>query len=477
MYYLLNERYRLCGWDKLPYAVVDRKYGSACVVTKPVMDTLDLCNGKIDFSIPLISNEQRDIAQELLKEGIICQCEPGAELKNIQKYRLYDNRYMQTVHWSVTGRCNCKCKHCYISGADDKYGELSHNDVMKIIDDMGNCGVLNCTLTGGEALIRSDFWDIVDGILERDIRIFRIYSNGFLVNETFLNGLKERGISPEINMSFDGTGTHDWLRGITGAEKAVRKAFLLCRDMGIPTGAEMCLWKGNSHTLRQSINDLADMGCSNLKVTPVTNTGAWKEGGYGETDSLSEEELFSTFYEYLDDFYEDLPRMLVHLGGFFLADGNNPDHFSLPAVHCYNDPLRASICVHARNDLYISAEGRAETCMAMSSMPAEFQSKFPLIQERGLKECLTDSAYMKLIDTRSEEIIERNEKCRACRYRTVCLGGCRAGAVMYHPEEILSSDEMVCKMYRDGWVSKIIDKVTKLQPNAKSVEAEIYKKM
>ena len=142
MYYLLNEQYRLCGWEKLPYAVVDRKYGKPFFVNKQVMDTLEMCNGKIDFSIPIITDEQRELANQLVKEGVISETTNGAELKVIQKYRLYNNRYMNTIHWSVTGRCNCKCKHCYMSAADAKYGELSHEDIMKIVDDMGNCGVL-----------------------------------------------------------------------------------------------------------------------------------------------------------------------------------------------------------------------------------------------------------------------------------------------------------------------------------------------
>lgn len=56
-----------------------------------------------------------------------------------------------------------------------------------------------------------------------------------------LDALEARGIRPEFNMSFDGVGTHDWLRGIDGAERDVERAFLLCRERGFPTGAEMRL--------------------------------------------------------------------------------------------------------------------------------------------------------------------------------------------------------------------------------------------
>ena len=477
MYYLLNERYRLCGWEKLPYAIIDRKYGRAQFVNKFILDTLEMCNGKIDFSIPIITDDQRKLVEQLVKEGVVSECEKGSELKEKQKYIFYNNRYMNTVHWSITGKCNCKCKHCYMSAPDAKYGELTHEQIMKIVNDMGNCGVLRCTLTGGEALVRSDFWDIVDGLLEREILITQIYSNGFLVNEKFLDELEKRGIHPEINMSFDGTGHHDWLRGIPGAEQAVRKAFLLCQKRGFPTGAEMCLWKDNAGSLRESINNLTQMGCRSLKVNPISDTGAWKDGNYGNALSMTEDEVFNVYYEYIDSFYQDLPNILVHLGGFFYADGGEPDFYELPAVHIYENPMRASMCVHARNTMYISAEGRAETCMGMASMSDEFQNQYPLVQEMGLRDCLVDSSYMKLIDTRVEEIIARNEKCIDCKYKSLCLGGCRASAMMFHRDDVLAVDEMTCKIYRDGWLTKIIDKISKLRPEAVCYGVEEYLKV
>ena len=129
MYYLLNERYRLCGWEKLPYAIIDRKYGRAQFVNKFILDTLEMCNGKIDFSIPIITDDQRKLVEQLVKEGVVSECEKGSELKEKQKYIFYNNRYMNTVHWSITGKCNCKCKHCYMSAPDAKYGDGNFIDI------------------------------------------------------------------------------------------------------------------------------------------------------------------------------------------------------------------------------------------------------------------------------------------------------------------------------------------------------------
>lgn len=43
-----------------------------------------------------------------------------------------------------------------------------------------------------------------------------VMSNGLLMNERVLDEFEKRGIKPEFNMSFDGIGCHDWLRGIPG---------------------------------------------------------------------------------------------------------------------------------------------------------------------------------------------------------------------------------------------------------------------
>lgn len=466
MRYILNANYQLRGWEKLPYAIVDTKNDEVIFLDEFTFDTLNLCNGKIDFSSPLISEGMRKTASDLEEEGLVRKSEGTDILTENQKYRFYDNRFMKHIHWSITGRCNCRCKHCYMSAPDAKFGELSHDDIFKIIDEMESCGIISCSLTGGEALVRDDFEEIISTIVSKGINITQIYSNGLLVNQSLLNLLDKYDIHPEINMSFDGSGSHDWLRGINGAENAVRNAFLLCKDRGFPTGAEMCIWKGNETKLKETIHDLAEMGCNSVKITPVTDTGLWKDNGYGEDYSLTAEEIFQTYFDYLDDFYAELPQIAVQLGGFFFADGRYPLNYQLPMIHNADNPLRTSICLHARSNMYISAEGRALTCMGLSGMSEDFQSVYPLVQEVGLKKCLTDSRYMELINTRVEAVIEHNDQCKNCEYKDICLGGCRASAMADGNEDILLADRMACLFFRGGWADRIHDKVLRLHPDA-----------
>ena len=275
MYYRLKDNYILRGWDKLPYALVNTETGQASFLNYQEFKAIEYCNGNIDFSLPFISSIVKSIIHKAERDKIIEPCEKDHSITPNQEYKRYSSPYVRTAHWSITGKCNYKCRHCYLSSPDVNSHELSHEDIMKIINELEDCGIMNVTLTGGEPLIRSDFLDIVDALRERNIRIHQIYSNGSLVNKRLLTELDNRNIHPEFSMSFDGVGCHDWLRGITGAERLVDNAFALCRDMGFKTSCEMTLHRGNMHTIRDSINHLAGLGVRAVKVTPAIEKGEW----------------------------------------------------------------------------------------------------------------------------------------------------------------------------------------------------------
>lgn len=464
MYYKLNPEFMLRGWQKLPYALV-QKNGGTSFITQKEMQALQLCNGKIDTSLPLIPQEIRDMLPEIEKNGVITRCEQGDSISPEQEYKLYPARYIRTAHWSITGKCNYRCKHCYMSAPDAKLGELGHDTVMSIVQQLIDCGVREVSLTGGEPLVRRDFMEIVDALLAGGIEITTIYSNGKLVTDKLLDELDARGIHPEFNMSYDGTeGWHDWLRGIPGAGQIAEDTFRRCRDKGFPTGAEMCIHNGNKHLLRDTVNRLGELGCRSLKTTPISNVGAWKEGGYGE--SISMQELYQLYLDYIPHYYEDGMPLSLQLGGFFSASPRRPDEYNIPAMKSCSNPDKTCVCSHARMVMYISAEGRALPCMALSGM--DIQQEFPLIPELGLSKCITDSRYMRLIDTRATEILEHNPECKECEYAMRCLAGCRASALETTPDDILAPDKATCGLFKGGWVEKIREIMQCIRPDCRS---------
>ena len=466
MFYKLKKNFLLRGWKKLPYALVDKNKRDPVFITAKEMRALELCNGQIDLSLPLISQEIRDMIPLIEKNGVIEPCEQGDAINPEQAYKCYPARYIRTAHWSITGHCNYRCKHCYMSAPDAKFGELSHEEIMSIVQQLIDCGVREVSLTGGEPLVRKDFMEIVDALLAGGIHICTIYSNGKLVTDQLLDQLAERGIHPEFNMSYDGTeGWHDWLRGIPNAGKIAEDAFLRCKEKGFPTGAEMCIHQGNKHLLRDTVNKLAELGCRSLKTNPISNVGAWKEGGYGESISL--QEMYQLYFDYIPHFYEDGMPLSLQLGGFFSASPNRPEKYDIPSMKNCSNPDKTCVCGHARMVMYISAEGRTLPCMALSGM--DIQQEYPLIPEIGLAKCITDSRYMELIDTRATTVLEHNPECQTCAHALQCLCGCRASALETSPTDILAPDMAICGIFKGGWPEKIKDLMKTILPEKKPV--------
>ena len=115
--------------------------------------------------------------------------------------------------------------------------------------------------------------------------------------------------------------------------------------------------------------------------------------------------------------------------------------------------------------MYISAKGRALPCMALSGM--DIQAEIPLIPEIGLAQCITDSRYMRLIDTRATEVLEHNPECKSCKHALQCLAGCRASALENNHVDILAIDPATCAIFKGGWVEKIHRVMKTIDPQMK----------
>lgn len=461
-YYRLKDDFILRGWDKLPYAAVNVRTFNPEFMDRRKSNALKLCTGTIDTSLAFIPEDCRLAIQELLNDGIIEECQKGHGLSEQQQYRKFPVRFVHQVHWSITGKCNYKCRHCYLSAPEAKYGELSRDTIMSIIPQLKECDIMRVSLTGGEPLVRPDFLEIVDSLIEHGIHITQIYSNGALVNEELLRELDRRKIHPAFVMSYDGEGWHDWLRGIPGAEEIVNKAFALCRDKGFPTSAEMCLHKHNIHTIRASVNHLASLGVGSLKIASVSDSGDWTTNGESEsTPSL--DETFRAFEKYIPEYYADNMPLEINLSLAFTASPDKPEMFMIPGwaekVDC-----DACICGCARNVIYISPEGRVMPCMPMAG--TKIQDKMPLIQEEGLAHCINDSFWFELVNIRRRDFFAVHPECKSCSAFGHCDGGCRADALMYDSENYMGMSEMTCEFLRGGWPQRIASAVHSVRPDA-----------
>ena len=243
------------------------------------MKWLMRCDGAHDLEPESLDEEGQRLFHELQERGVIRKAWLGEYLAPEQEYRVYPAQYKREAHWSITGACNLRCRHCFMSAPSAKHGVPSFDQVVSIADQLAECGVFQVGLTGGEPLTRKDFLDIIDLLNEREIGIDCIYTNGRLVDEAFLDGLDERGVHPPFQLSFDGVGCHDFLRGIPGAEERTLSALRLLRDRGHPVNVSMCLHRGNRHSLRETVRLMASLGVRSMKLSSIFGFGRMDPAG------------------------------------------------------------------------------------------------------------------------------------------------------------------------------------------------------
>ncbi len=74
-------------------------------------------------------------------------------------------RGIYEFHWELTGKCNLNCVYCYNSATNTKeYNaqELSFEEIKRLVEETKDYGTRLFTISGGEALLRPDFFEVMD---------------------------------------------------------------------------------------------------------------------------------------------------------------------------------------------------------------------------------------------------------------------------------------------------------------------------
>lgn len=454
MFYRLKKFYVLRGWEKMPWVLVERPKNNIRTLSKEMFQVLLLCDGETNLDRNILDDVLEKELKKCEEEGIIEASFEACPLETDQYYKYYQNRYVKMIFWSVTGKCNFQCRHCYMDAPDAALGELSTKEALDLIDQMADCGVLRVDITGGEALVRKDIWQLIDHILDYKMTIGIFYSNGWLLDEKVLDEFDKRKIKPQISVSFDGVGWHDWMRGTHGAEDAAIKALNLCKERGFKTDVQMCIHRGNLKSLPQTIEALHAAGVNKLKVSNIMLTDLWRR--HSEGNALSQEEYIEAMIEYISQYLKtEKPLEKLTLSGIIHIYHDKPYELAVRQYDGTEEALGCYLCSITRWYCYITPDGRLLPCLPMTASPSSDQERFPKIQDIGLKKGLNDSFYMQFVNTRVKDLLEVNEECRDCTYKLKCGGGCRAMALMDGTHNLMGCDRNMCVLWKGGYMERI----------------------
>ena len=450
MYYRLKAPWAFRGWKKLPYALQAQfgefRHQRPEFLPKEQFLELLYLNGVEDVNLQEFSVMGQNIVKEMVAHGVVEQSEtPLPPLESWQRYRVFPSRYIESVHWSITGKCNFRCRHCLVSAPDAHHPQLPLKDCLRIEQEIARCGVKRVDITGGEPLVRKDFDKIVEALSNDDIDIGVLFTNASMLNEDTLDMLERFGQHPNFQLSFDGLHHHDWLRGVPGAEEQADAAFRLLKSRNYTVSAAMCIHRENRDSLLPTALYLADLGVAALRVNAPQELGLWKQ--YSSEYALTEDETWDTYQEFIPRYFEHGMPIHVDLDGFFSCQKGSTD-YKVPYVHHAEadaDWSKYHYCESVRYNIYIGPEGRLTPCMGFSD--TVLKDRFPSVLERPLGELTLKSYYRDVTETRISDLLKKNPECAACEHLPRCGGGCMLES-MTEDGDFLVPDQRSCYFHR-----------------------------
>ena len=452
MKYILNPRFLLRGWYKSPTGLYDTETKEAIFFPKEEYILLMKCDGTHDIDESSLSEDNKRFLDWLKESKTIKESGFQDYLTKKQAYKTFPARYKKHAHWSITGACNLKCRHCFMSAPHAKHGSPTKEQLLSIADQLSECGIFTVGLTGGEPLIREDLWEIIDTLAKREIGVSIIYTNGWLVDEALLDNLKERKMHPNFQLSFDGIGWHDYLRGIDGAEEKTIAALKLLKERGYNVSVSICIHRKNRSTLRETIRLLASLGVKSVKCGSMLEMGEWTSPEVCNLQLTRQEEL-EMFEEYIPQYFEDdAPVSIMMADTLMYTPGEDQWHLYNVKKLTEEEEAFAPSCGVLKHNFYIGAEGMVAPCMGMAD--CEFATHFPNLFETPLKEILRESEFHTLTAATVKDIRDHNPKCRKCQYLDRCTGGCR-NSVLIKGNDYYGIDEDVCYFFENGWEERL----------------------
>ena len=301
MYYRLTDDYALRAWKFVSHAMYHRYATLPLRADEETFELLLTCDGEHDL-------EESDKLRALCKQGVVSPCYQGEHPSEWSRYRKYEHRFVPAMNLMLTGKCNYNCIHCFNSADNaDRMGEWDYDELIDFFDQAADCGIHSITLTGGEPMFHPRFNDIVRAIYERNMVLEKLTTNGFFIKQDTLDLFKKLNAKPEIKISFDGVGYHDWMRGRKGAEDDALRAFRLCADNGFRTFAQTQVNRRNLESMKDTIRLLEDIGVTTMRI--IRTTYSLRLGKTGSDVILPIEEYFSEMLDIAERYIKGEHKM------------------------------------------------------------------------------------------------------------------------------------------------------------------------
>jgi len=136
-----------------------------------------------------------------------------------------------SVQVDLTYRCNEQCVHCYLDHED--HGEMTTAEIKHLFDQLADAGVFFLTMSGGEILLRKDFFEILE-YARRLLFSVKLKTNAVLIGKRQADRMRELGVqSVQISIYSHRPEVHDAITKAPGSLKRSIRAIRFLKEQGL----------------------------------------------------------------------------------------------------------------------------------------------------------------------------------------------------------------------------------------------------
>ncbi|MBS7631303.1 radical SAM protein [Candidatus Bathyarchaeota archaeon] len=333
------------------------------------------------------------------------------------------------VVWNFTNACNLSCKHCYQRADKPSADELSTAEAKSIIDQLDELNVSSIAFSGGEPLMRRDFFEVAGYAAGKGLYV-SVATNGTMLTEKNVERLRQSGVS-YVEVSIDGASsdTHDSFRGTRGAFNRTIDGIRKAVNAGLFTGIATVSTRKNLYEIPEIVKLANGLGVGRLIVFNFIPTGRGEEIVDIDLSPEQRENLLKYLYKELSsgsmEALSTAPQYARVCLQQSLAEGRDitaPTHFAAMNLPSRTRQLAEFLggCGAGRLYCAIQPNGLVTPCVFMPIVIGD-------LRRQSLREIWSTSKVLR--DLSDREALKG--RCGRCLYKYIC-GGCRARAYAYY---------------------------------------------
>ncbi|MCL4809264.1 MAG: radical SAM protein [Thermoanaerobaculia bacterium] len=307
------------------------------------------------------------------------------------------------VGWELTLACNLRCRHCASSAGRPRERELTLDEALGLCGQLPALAVQEVDFTGGEPLVREDWWRIAERLRELQITT-RMVTNGLLLTPGTVERMKAVGLAT-VAVSIDGVEeVHDRIRASPGLFRRVLAGMTRLADAGIRLSAITAVSAVNLPTLPALLSLLESVGVDTWQLQPILPQGR----------TLSSPELALSDEEYvrIARFVRDARHETRH-GRMKVVPADSLGYFT--ELDFGEPPWRG--CAAGLASVGIRSDGRVTGCLSMADELVEGN-----LRERDLWDIWFDEGAFPY--SRHFTTANLGPECARCAVAEQCRGGC-----------------------------------------------------